>query len=84
MKRKATLQGLALLLVLGATTNVFANTKDNIKIEVVGGGNIDIYDNDKSEVTNKTLNQKEENNNIPYSKDEYQYLLINFKEPFTE
>lgn len=84
MKRKATLQGLALLLVLGATTNVFANTKDNIKIEVVGGGNIDIYDNDKSEVTNKTLNQKEENNNIPYSKYEYQYLLINFKEPFTE
>ena len=34
MKRKATLQGLALLLVLGATTNVFANTKDNIKIKV--------------------------------------------------
>ncbi|MBS5793803.1 MAG: S-layer homology domain-containing protein [Clostridiales bacterium] len=84
MKRKVTLQGLALLLVLGATTNVFANTKDNIKIEVVGGGNIDIYDNDKSEVANKKLNQKEENNNIPYSKDEYQYLLINFKEPFTE
>ena len=84
MKRKVTLQGLALLLALGTTTNVFASVKNDIKIEVVGGGDIDIYNNKEDTNSKDTLNQKEENKSIPYSQDEYQYLQINFSEPFTE
>lgn len=84
MKRKVTLQGIALLLALGTTTNVFASVKNDIKIEVVGGGDIDIYNNKKDANTKDALNQKEENKFIPYSQDEYQYLQINFSEPFTE
>ncbi len=83
MKRKVALQGIALLLTLSTTTSVFAS---DIKVEIVGGGDINIYNTKKEEATELPTIQEEieKDKPIPYTEEEYQYLMINFTEPYTE